>query len=71
MVEAVAAAEGVTPELVPPLHTVVSPDALDQMIAPTPTDGRLGGEVTFQHREYQVTASGDGFVGMEEPSANR
>ncbi len=71
IVEAVADAEGVAPEeLVPPLYSVVDPDALDQMFLPTPTDGRLDGEVTFWYQDYRVTACGDGFVRVEDPSAN-
>lgn len=66
VVEAVAEAEGVDPlELTPPLFEVIDPDALDQVFAPTPTDGRMEGQVTFSYKGYNVTVHGDGYVSVE------
>ncbi|UPV99123.1 hypothetical protein M0R88_11360 [Halorussus gelatinilyticus] len=67
VVEAVAEAEDVDPmELSPPLYEVIDPDALDQVFAASPTNGRMDGQVTFTYNGYEVTVSGDGYVSVEE-----
>lgn len=72
VIEAVAEAEGVSPEeLRPPtyasLHDVVDPEALDSLFAPrsngTP---RPDGEVSFPFCGYRVTVEADGSITLEE-----
>lgn len=46
---------------------VIDSDALDQVFATTPTDGRMVGQVTFSYREYKVTVCSDGYVSVVEP----
>ena len=71
VIEAVADAEGVSPEeLCPPeyepLHEVVDPQALDELFAPTRRGRqRTPGTVTFTFCGYEVTVSGDGTVELE------
>ncbi|EMA36076.1 HalOD1 output domain-containing protein [Natronobacterium lacisalsi] len=72
VVEAVAAAEGISSEeLRPPeyepLHAVVDPDALDSLFA-SHADGqpRPGGAVTFEFCGYEVTVDERGAVSLED-----
>lgn len=72
VVEAVASAEGISPdELRPPeyepLHAVVDPDALDALFG-SYADGRPrpGGTVAFEFCGYDVTVDGSGAVSIEE-----
>ncbi|MXV64135.1 hypothetical protein GS429_19105 [Natronorubrum sp. JWXQ-INN-674] len=72
IIEAVAEAEGVSPEDVHPptydaLHTVVDPQALDALFATRP-DGapRAGGDVSFLYCGYEVTVERDGSITLEE-----
>lgn len=71
VVEAVADREGVDvtdlePPAFEPLYTVVDPDALDAVFAPT-HDGkrRTSGSVTFEYEGYTVTVNSDGTVDLE------
>lgn len=67
VIEAVAEAEGADPiELSPPLYDVIDPDSLNQVFAPTPTDGRMKGTLTFSYNGYEVTVCGDGDVSIDE-----
>ncbi len=67
VVKKLAEIEDVDPlELTPPLYQVVDPDALDQILAATPTAGRMDGQVTFPYKGYEVTVCGDGYVSIEE-----
>ncbi|MWV39109.1 HalOD1 output domain-containing protein [Natrialba sp. INN-245] len=66
VVEAVAEAEGVSPdELQPPeyepLHAVVDPDALDSLCANRPTTDC---NVSFRFCGYEVTVGEDGTVAL-------
>ena len=71
IVEAVADREGVdVTELEPPrfdpLYTVVDPEALDSLFAPThggETRGR--GTVTFDYEGYAITVYSDGRIDIE------
>ena len=71
VVEAVADREGVdVTELEPPafepLYSVVDPDALDAVFAPTHDGGqRATGSVTFEYEGYTVTVDSDGTVDLE------
>ncbi len=71
VVEAVAAAEGVSPEeLCPPeyemLHDVVDPQALDDLFAPKATGiPRSAGRVYFEFCGHDVTIEPDGSVTLE------
>lgn len=74
VIEAVADAEGVSPEAVrpptyEPLHAAVDPEALDALFAPR-ADGtpRSPGTITFRFCGYRVTVHDDGSVSLEEPT---
>lgn len=69
VVETIAEADSVDPvDLDSSLYEAIDPDALDQIFAATPLNGRMDGEVTFPYEGYDVTVSGDGYVSVEERS---
>lgn len=60
VVEAVAAAEGVTPsQLSKPLYSVVDPDALDSLFHST------SGSVTFRYYGYEITVDATDQIELE------
>lgn len=64
--EAVAAAAGMDPVDIPPLHSIVDPDALDILFAPTSVgDVRPGGSTTFDFEGYRVTVRSHGTIEIE------
>ncbi|WP_135822395.1 HalOD1 output domain-containing protein [Halostella litorea] len=68
VVEAMAKAESVDPmELTPPLYEVIDPDAIDRVFAPTPSNERRRGHLSFSYNGYVVNVSGDGSVCVEKP----
>ena len=76
IVEAVADAEGISPEeLCPPayepLHTVIDPESLDSLFAPR-SDGRqrATGTVSFRYCGYIVCVDSEGTVTLEEESTD-
>lgn len=63
VVRSVAAVEGCSPLELPPLSTVVDPDALDQLFGPTVKGPRRGdGVITFDYRGYEVTLYSHGVI---------
>ena len=70
VVEAVAAAADMDPVDIPPLHSIVDPDALDILFAPT-TAGhvRPGGSTSFDFEGYRVTVRSHGTIEID-PLAN-
>lgn len=55
--QAVADADGVAPDDLPPLYAAVDPDALDAMFR-----GRPDGSITFEYCGYTVTVHGNSEV---------
>ena len=63
VLEAVAAAEGVSPaELPSPLYQIVDPDALDRLYATEPVATT---HVTFDYMGYTVEVTADGCVSID------
>lgn len=71
VVEAVSEREGVDltefePPEFDPLYTVVDPEALDALFAPTHGgEERTDGSVTFEYEGYTVTVHSDGRVELQ------
>lgn len=70
VVTAIAAEEGVRPDVVEPvLYDVLDPDALDALFAPRHDGARRGsGEATFVLADYEVTVGADGSVDVVSDS---
>lgn len=67
IVNRIAEVEDADPlKLTPPLYEVIDPDALGRILGPTPTAGRMDGQVTFSYKGYEVVVDGDGSVSVEE-----
>ena len=66
VVRAISATDGRDPQSVPPLTTVVDPDALDLLFAPR-HDGepRPGGRVSFVYEDYCVTVENSEYLRLE------
>jgi len=63
IVTAVADAADTTPDELEPLYTVVDPDALEQLFAPTAAGNtRTDGQIMFTYGGYHVTVTSDGIV---------
>lgn len=65
VVQSVAALEGSSPIELDPLYTVIDPDSLDQLFAPTVGGQHLGdGKITFHYQGYEVTLHSYGVVAI-------
>lgn len=63
---AVSTTVGRDPQSVPPLTTVVDPDALDLLFAPRHDgSGRRGGRVSFVYGDYRVTVENSEYLRLE------
>lgn len=62
VIEAVATAEGVEPDELPPIYDAIEPEALDSLFA-----GRDSSAVRidFRYAGHDVTLEGNGEVGLE------
>lgn len=50
-----------------PSYTVIDPDALDLVFAPSPADRSLNAEVRFQRENVGVSEDGDGTMCLSDP----
>lgn len=66
VVEAVATLYDVDSTDLDPLYSVIDPDALDALFAPTQADRRLTGEVTFQYENLVISVHGDGTIRLSD-----
>lgn len=65
VIHCVAALEDSSPIELDPLYTVLDPDALDQLFAPTLNGQHFGdGKVTFGYHGYEVTLHSYGVVAV-------
>ena len=65
VVEAVAQEEGVSPaELLPPLFSVVDPEALDALAQPAPDSSTGQIEIEFTYLDYAVQVEHDPEMGI-------
>lgn len=62
VVESVSAVTGTAPLDLDPLYSVVDPDALDSLFAPTASGTTRTGRTTFEYSDCEVTVSADGDV---------
>lgn len=73
VVRAVSAVEGRDVRLLPPINTVVDPDALDALFA-SQSDGRTrsGGRVTFVYSRCEITVDNGEYLTLEllDPTAS-
>lgn len=63
--ETVAEAEGIDPIDLPPLYSVVDPDALEALFQPRTELGDPTARVVFTYNGYEVTVDADGTVDIE------
>ncbi len=54
----------------PPLYSVIDPDALDRLFAPTQAGTERRGTVTFHYCGYEVTVNTDRMVDLDPINAD-
>lgn len=71
VIYAVAEVAGSDPVELLPLYSVIDPDALDSLFAPTVAGSSRGdGSITFDIDDHRVTIQSDGIVEVELPDAD-
>lgn len=69
IVTVIADIKDVSPLDLEPLHGSVDPDALNQILTPTPEgDDRTSGHVSFVFESHHITVYGDGEVAISDIS---
>ena len=62
IVAAIAAADHRNPYELPPLHSAIDTDALDDLFSPTATDGQRNGRLSFPYEGFDVTVFSEGVI---------